>query len=153
MPKGLYWRTLLIIVAPAAVLQLIITLVFLDDHWQATSKRMSQGVAADVALIIQLYERNPTPQNFADLQRYAQRPLRLEIELQPHAPLSDAALPRNGSVLDGYFTGRSKAIRPHIWYDSTCPGNQVIIRVPIAEGVLQFGPSATACRRARGRSS
>ena len=48
MPKGLYWRTLLIIVAPAALLQLIITLVFLDDHWQATSKRMSQGVAADV---------------------------------------------------------------------------------------------------------
>ncbi|MFZ2030825.1 MAG: hypothetical protein WAU68_10985, partial [Vitreimonas sp.] len=67
MPKGLYWRTLLIIVAPAAVLQLIVTLVFLDDHWQATSKRMSQGVAADAALIIQLYEQNPTPQNFAYL--------------------------------------------------------------------------------------
>lgn len=32
LPKGLYWRTLLIIVAPAALLQLIITLVFLDDH-------------------------------------------------------------------------------------------------------------------------
>jgi hypothetical protein len=28
LPKGLYWRTLLIIVAPAALLQLIITLVF-----------------------------------------------------------------------------------------------------------------------------
>ena len=74
MPKGLYWRTLLIIVAPAALLQLIITLVFLDDHWQATSKRMSQGVAADVALIIQLYEREPTPENFADLQSLALRP-------------------------------------------------------------------------------
>ncbi|MEZ5995184.1 MAG: hypothetical protein R3C25_05470 [Hyphomonadaceae bacterium] len=39
LPKGLYWRTLLIIVAPAAMLlQLIITLVFLDDQWQATSR-------------------------------------------------------------------------------------------------------------------
>ena len=45
MPKGLYWRTILIIVAPAALLQLIITLIFLNDHWQATSKRMSQSVA------------------------------------------------------------------------------------------------------------
>src|SRR5512147_2584987 len=87
LPKGLYWRTLLIIVAPAALLQLIITLVFLDDHWQATSKRMSQGVASDVALIIQLYERNPTPENFADLERFARRPLRLDIEMQPNAPL------------------------------------------------------------------
>jgi len=92
MPKGLYWRTLLIIVAPAALLQLIITLVFLDDHWQATSKRMSQGVAADVALIIQLYEREPTPENFADLQSLALRPLRLEIELQPDAALAAAGL-------------------------------------------------------------
>src|SRR4029078_11143665 len=87
MPKGLYWRTLLIIVAPAALLQLIITMVFLDDHWQATSKRMSQGVAADVALIIQLYESNPTPENFANLRALALRPLRLEIELLPDAPL------------------------------------------------------------------
>src|SRR5262245_23536415 len=139
MPKGLYWRTLLIIVAPAALLQLIITMVFLDDHWQATSKRMSQGVAADVALIIQLYERNPTAQNFADLQRYAQRPLRLDIELQPRAPLALRRCRATGSVLDGYFTRALEGeLGRTIWYDSTCPGNQVIIRVPIAEGVLQL---------------
>src|SRR5690606_5668465 len=87
LPKGLYWRTILIILVPAALLQLIITLVFLDDHWQATSKRMSQGVASDVALIIQLYERNPTPENFADLRELARRPLRLDIALEPNAPL------------------------------------------------------------------
>ncbi|MBS0385071.1 MAG: two-component sensor histidine kinase [Proteobacteria bacterium] len=139
MPKGLYWRTLLIIVAPAAVLQLIITLVFLDDHWQATSKRMSQGVASDVALIIQLYERDPTPQNFADLERLAQRPLRLDIELQPNAPLALRHCRGAGSALDGYFTHALEGqLGRQIWYDSTCPGNQVIIRVPIAEGVLQL---------------
>jgi two-component system osmolarity sensor histidine kinase EnvZ len=139
LPKGLYWRTLLIIVAPAAVLQLILTLVFLDDHWQATSKRMSQGVAADVALIIQLYERNPTPANFADLQRMAHRPLRLEIELQPGAPLQVNRCGAYGSVIDRYLTNAlHDQLGREVWYDSTCPGTQVIIRVPIAEGVLQL---------------
>lgn len=139
MPKGLYWRTLLIIVAPAALLQLIITLVFLDDHWQATSKRMSQGVASDVALIIQLYERNPTPQNLADLQRIGLRPLRLEIELQRNAPLEIPRCNAYGSVLDGYLTrALEDQLGRHVWYDSTCPGTQVKIRVPIAEGVLQL---------------
>jgi len=139
MPKGLYWRTLLIIVAPAALLQLIITLVFLDDHWQATSKRMSQGVAADVALIIQLYERNPTPENFEDLKTLALRPLRLEIDLQPTGPL---AIPRCrpwGSTLDRHFLrALTQDIGREVFYDSTCPGPQVIIRVQTPSGVLQL---------------
>jgi two-component system osmolarity sensor histidine kinase EnvZ len=111
LPKGLYWRTLLIIVAPAALLQLIITLVFLDDHWQATSKRMSQGVAADIALMIQLYD----------------------------APVDIARCNRSGSSLDRYLTRDLEgSIGRNVWYDSTCPGNQVIIRVPTEGGVLQL---------------
>lgn len=139
LPKGLYWRTLLIIAAPAALLQLIITLVFLDDHWQATSKRMSQGVASDAALIIQLYERNPTPENFADLQRLAWNPLRLEIELQPGAPLELQRCRAAGSILDRYLTrALQQQLNREVWYDSTCPGTQVLIRAPIEEGVLQL---------------
>ncbi|MGD9981601.1 MAG: ATP-binding protein [Hyphomonadaceae bacterium] len=139
LPKGLYWRTLLIIVAPAALLQLIITLVFLDDHWQATSKRMSQGVAADVALIIQLYEANPTPENFERLQEYAMRPLRLDIELQPGAALEMPRCGVWGSTLDSYLTrALQRDINREVWYDSTCPGPQVLIRVPIEDGVLQL---------------
>ncbi|MGE0828314.1 MAG: ATP-binding protein [Hyphomonadaceae bacterium] len=137
LPKGLYWRTLLIILAPAAVLQLIITLVFLDDHWQATSKRMSQAVASDVALLIQLYERNPTSETFADIQRFANQPLRLQIALEPGANLEEERCRASGSVLDRYLT---RALRQEldrdVWYDSTCPGNRVKIRVPTREGVL-----------------
>lgn len=139
LPKGLYWRTLLIIVAPAALLQLIITLVFLDDHWQATSKRMSQGVAADVALIIQLYERDPSAANFAELQRMARRPLRLDIEMQPGAALEIPRCRLGGSVLDRYLTRDLESqIGRDVWYDSTCPGTQVLIRVPTEGGVLQL---------------
>jgi two-component system osmolarity sensor histidine kinase EnvZ len=139
MPKGLYWRTLLIIVAPAALLQLIITLVFLDDHWQATSKRMSQGVAADVALIIQLYEREPSPENLADLQALALRPLRLEVELQPNAELEIPRCRPWGSTLDRHFlVALTQDIGRDVFYDSTCPGPQVIIRVETPRGILQL---------------
>lgn len=139
LPKGLYWRTFLIIVAPAALLQLIITLVFLDDHWQATSKRMSQGVAADVALVIQLYERNPTQENFEQLREYAMRPLRLEIELQPGAELAVPRCRAWGSTLDRYLLRALQTdINRDVFYDSTCPGPQVLIRVPIENGVLQL---------------
>jgi two-component system osmolarity sensor histidine kinase EnvZ len=138
LPKGLYWRTLLIIVAPAALLQLIITIIFLDDHWQATSKRMSQGVAADTALLIQLYERDPTPENLAHLQAMAESPLRLELELQPGAPLELPRCRPYGSALDWLFTrALTRDLQREVWYDSTCPGTRVIIRVPTEEGVFQ----------------
>ena len=139
MPKGLYWRTLLIVLVPAAMLQLIVTLVFLNDHWQATSKRMSQGVASDAALIIQLYERDPTPARFAYLRALAWEPLRLQIELQPGAPLAIRHCKAAGSLLDDYLTTALRdSLHREVWYDSTCAGNQVLIRVPIREGVLQL---------------
>lgn len=139
LPKGLYWRTLLIVLAPAALLQLIVTYVFLDDHWQATSKRMSQGVASDAALIIQLYERDPTPERFEYLRALAWEPLRLQIELQAGAPLDVPRCRTRGSLLDAYLTSAlHDALHRPVWYDSTCPGNQVLIRVPIREGVLQL---------------
>ncbi len=136
LPKGLYWRTLLIIVVPAAVLQLIITLVFLDDHWQATSKRMSQGVAADVALLIQTYEHAPTPQTFAHIEDMA-RTLRLDVSLEPGAVLEGRRCGAGTAVLDRYLdTALEQQLARQVWYDSSCPGNQVNIRVPIPEGVF-----------------
>jgi two-component system osmolarity sensor histidine kinase EnvZ len=139
LPKGLYWRTLLIILAPAAILQLVITLVFLNDHWEATSKRMSQAVAADVALLIQLYEREPTPERFEYLRGLARQPLRLDIELDPSTSLERPRCRAGGTISDRYLT---RALREdlgrEVWYDSTCRGNQVLIRVPIAEGVLEI---------------
>lgn len=137
LPKGLYWRTLLIIAAPAAILQLIITIVFLDDHWEATSKRMSQGVAADVALVIQLYEREPTPAMFETVRAFAWSPLRLEIALEPAGPLELKRCRSWGSAVDRYLriSLQQELSRP-VWYDSTCPGTQVKMRVPVTGGVL-----------------
>jgi two-component system osmolarity sensor histidine kinase EnvZ len=99
---------------------------------------MSQAVAADVTLLLQLYERDPTPATFAELQRLAHVPLRLEITLDEGGAL---ALPRCRAVepaIDRYLTRSLREdVARAVWYDSTCPGNQVKIRVPVTGGVLQ----------------
>ncbi len=137
MPKGLYWRTLLIIAAPAAILQLIITIIFLNDHWEATSKRMSQGVAADVAMVIQLYERDPTPERFESIRALAWQPLRLDIALEPGGPLEIDRCRAYGPAIDRYLTrSLRQELARDVWYDSTCPGTQVKMRIPIQQGVL-----------------
>jgi two-component system, OmpR family, osmolarity sensor histidine kinase EnvZ len=137
LPKGLYWRSLLIIVLPVALMQIILTVVFLDDHWRATSKRMGQGVAADVVMLIRLYEADPTPAHFEEVRQMAKAPLRLNIAIDRTRPLERPRCTPERSILDTYMLAslQSELQRP-VFYDATCKGEFVEIRVPIAEGVL-----------------
>jgi two-component system osmolarity sensor histidine kinase EnvZ len=138
LPRGLYWRTALIVIVPAALLQLIITLVFLDDHWRFTSKRLSQAVAADIALLVQMYESEPTPDTLAFVQHIARAPLRLELTLEPNAPLERQTCDRSSTdIIDHYITEPlTSEFRREIWYDPSCRGQFVYIRVPTEGGIF-----------------
>ncbi|MBY0568434.1 MAG: HAMP domain-containing protein [Hyphomonadaceae bacterium] len=138
LPRGLYWRTALIVIVPAALLQLIITLVFLDDHWRFTSKRLSQAVAADITLLVQMYESEPTPDTLAFVQHIARTPLRLEVAFEPNAPLERQTCDRSSTdIIDQYITEPLRSeFRREIWYDPSCPGEFVYMRVPTEGGVF-----------------
>ena len=47
MPKGLYARALIIIIAPMVLLQSVVTFVFLERHWQTVTHRLSTVTDAD----------------------------------------------------------------------------------------------------------
>jgi len=137
LPRGLYWRTALIIIVPAALFQLIITIVFLDDHWRFTSKRLSQAVAADVSLLLQMYEADPTPDNFARVQRHARAPLRLDITLDRDTLERQACARSRSDIIDRYLIEPlDEEFQRPIWYDPTCRGEYVYLRVPTTDGIL-----------------
>lgn len=41
LPKGLFQRSLLIIVLPVALMQAAVTWAFFEQHWQTTTARLS----------------------------------------------------------------------------------------------------------------
>ena len=41
LPKTLFGRSLLIIVLPVAIMQIAVTYVFFDAHWQTVTSRLS----------------------------------------------------------------------------------------------------------------
>ena len=56
LPKGLYKRSLLIVIVPMVLLQSAVTLVFMQHHWDLVTRRLSEAVARDVgALLIEAY--------------------------------------------------------------------------------------------------
>ena len=56
LPKGLYARALIIIIAPIVVLEGVIAFVFMERHWQNVTRRLSESTARDIAALIDIYE-------------------------------------------------------------------------------------------------
>ena len=59
LPKALLGRSLLIIGAPLVLVQVIATWMFYDRHYDHVTKRLTQGVAGDIAMVVELMEEDP----------------------------------------------------------------------------------------------
>jgi len=55
LPKGLFYRALLIVAVPVIVLQLIITFVFFDSLWIKTNKGMTRALVNEINTFIEVY--------------------------------------------------------------------------------------------------
>ena len=63
LPRSLFGRALLIIITPVVVLQIVATYVFFERHWDQVSRRLALGVGGDIAMIIELLDQFPGPEN------------------------------------------------------------------------------------------
>jgi two-component system osmolarity sensor histidine kinase EnvZ len=138
-PRGLFARSLLIIVLPIALMQIVLTYVFFDLHWEQVSRRMSEAAAGDVAHLTRQYLRDPGPEAFAAIARDARADLRLSVALQPGARLPQserrAAIPAFDRTLRRALEG---SLDQPFWFDTTRYPDYVDIRVQVDGGVLRF---------------
>ena len=59
MPRRLFGRSLIIIVAPMLLLQAVVTTVFFDRHYRITTAVMTRGVANDISYMVMLESQLP----------------------------------------------------------------------------------------------
>jgi two-component system osmolarity sensor histidine kinase EnvZ len=58
LPRGLFGRSLIIIVAPIVLLQAIIAYVFFERDLDTTTRRLARDVAADIALLVAVEDQH-----------------------------------------------------------------------------------------------
>ena len=138
LPKGLYARSLIIIIAPMVLLQSVIAYTFMERHWQLVTRRLSAAVTADVAALMDIYESYPQDKNAETISRIAGERLNLDIDI-----LKGAKLPSPGprpffSILDEVLSEEiRRQIRRPFWIDTVGRSNLIEIRVAIPEGVMR----------------
>ena len=83
LPRSLLGRSLLIIVSPLILLQVITTFIFYDRHWDTVTRRLVGSFAGDIAAVIRLLNENPEPEGQAAVLELARANLDLRLILKP----------------------------------------------------------------------
>ena len=138
-PSSLFGRSLLIIVLPIAIMQIAVTWVFFDAHWQDVNAHLSEGLAGDIALIVRSYEADPRPANLSILQDQAQRTLDLSVTLQENRDLPGGRRPTLLVPVDRTLRkALSDRIDQPVWFDTARYPAYVDVRVRVPQGSLRF---------------
>ena len=146
MPKGLYARALLIIIAPMVVLQSVVAFMFMERHYNLVTQRLSRGAAQDIATLIEVYKGYPQDADHARLRRIAQEKLGLVVDFLPVSELPPPGPKPFFSLVDQALSEevRKQVGRP-FWIDTVGRSALVEIRVKLDDAVMRvFAPRSVA---------
>ncbi|MFZ0096228.1 MAG: ATP-binding protein [Pseudolabrys sp.] len=138
MPKGLYARALLIIIAPMVILQSVIAFVFMERHWNVVTQRLSGSVVQDIAALIDIYRGYPQDADQAQIRRIAQERLGLVVDFLPLTDMPPPGPKPFFSLLDQALSDelRKQIGRPY-WIDTVGKSALLEIRVQLDNTVMR----------------
>ena len=139
LPTSLFGRSLLIIILPIALMQIAVTWVFFDAHWQTVTSRLSDGLAGDIAWAVESYRDDPRPESLARIADRAQDSMSLAVAVSPFRTLP----PRRPTSLFGALDrSLDKALSEHLdqpyWFDTVRFPGYVDIRVQVNGKVMRI---------------
>ena len=143
LPKGLYARSLLIVIVPMVLLQSTVAYVFMLRHWDLVTHRLSAAVARDVGALVDLYrDEGDTLQD----QRFRviglERLGMSEVERLPSGPLPPRVPKTFLMQLDPLTRAVpdeiAKQVRLPFWVDTVGASGLMEIRVDLGDSVLRM---------------
>ncbi|QND54307.1 HAMP domain-containing protein [Phyllobacterium sp. 628] len=138
MPKRLYARSLIIIIAPMVLLQSVIAFVFMERYWQTVTQRLSTAVVRDISGIIDMMDTYPQDPGYENLIRISRERLSLNISILPPDPLPAPGPKPFFSVLDEPLSAEiTRQINRPFWIDTIGDSDLLEIRIQLEGKVLR----------------
>ncbi|MEM9029875.1 MAG: ATP-binding protein [Pseudomonadota bacterium] len=140
IPKGLYARALIIIIAPIVMLEGVIAYVFMESHWQAVTRRLSEATARDVAALVELYRGYDENDDYRKLTGLALDQLNIALAVLPPGDLPNEQPRPFFSLLDKTLSKEiyDKLEGVPFWIDTVGRSKHVEVRIKLDGAVLQF---------------
>ena len=140
LPQSLLGRSILIIVTPLILLQLVSAFVFYESHWDKVSVRLARGLAGDIAAIVDLLAQNKTPEGRTAVIELASNHFGLESQIIDGEVLANEK-PKHvgfGIIEVVLLRAMNEAVKKPYKIDGDKVDHHVVISVQLPEGVLEI---------------
>tara|TARA_Y100001970_G_scaffold111075_1_gene138660 strand:- start:3148 stop:4461 length:1314 start_codon:yes stop_codon:yes gene_type:complete len=136
LPKQLFYRGLLIVALPIIILQIIITVVFLDSLWIKTSKGMTRALVSEVKTFIDAYENDETDKDFVII--LFKDHLNFNIKYEKNKIFPSKFEERWYSPVDRSLRRELKSKNLEYWFDTTSYKQLIDLKIKYKDGFFQF---------------
>ena len=138
LPRGLFYRALLIVAVPIIVLQLIITIVFFDSLWIKTNKGMTRALVGEMKTFITAHNNGKYNNN--DLSGLFSVYLDLNVEFKKDKLFEKQMKERWFSPIDRTLRRELKSKIPSgdYWFDTTAYKELIHIKIKNMDGYFEF---------------
>ncbi|AJY48115.1 ATPase [Martelella endophytica] len=138
LPRGLFARSLLIIIVPMLLLQAVVATVFMERHWQMVTRRLADAVTGDITAVIDLLDATDDRYQ-RDILRIAARDMGLRASIEPGGQLPPPLPKPFFGLLDQVLAEQiSQKIGRPFWIDTLGDSRFVEIRIKLDDGVLRI---------------
>jgi two-component system, OmpR family, osmolarity sensor histidine kinase EnvZ len=136
LPKSLLGRSLMIVVMPLVLLQVIAGYIFYESHWRKVSLTLSRGVAGDIASVIELMRRENGKNNFNLIFQVPANHMGLSMSYSEGKILSDMQPTASGKMEETLAKALREATARSFTINSEKIDRHVVIDVQLSDGVL-----------------
>ena len=137
MPRGLFWRSILIMLIPLVLVQATVAYIFFERHWDTVSLQLAKDISGDVATIMRMAEDATEPEERVRLDQIALREMQFNVVFEDGAVLPADTPARSGRAIDKTLhqqLDRRLAVPYHL--DTGLPNKRMTIRIQQPDGVL-----------------
>jgi two-component system osmolarity sensor histidine kinase EnvZ len=136
LPKTMFGRSLLLIVMPLILVQIISAWVFYARHWETMSRRLSANVAGDIAMVAEWVKFADTDAELARLVEQASAATEINFSYVRDAALPPPAPPEGSGVEEQLRTAVRERFGAASRTETLSDASDLRVQAPVRGGVL-----------------
>ena len=136
-PRGLFWRSFLIMLIPLVLVQATVAYIFFERHWDTVSRQLAMDVTGDVVTIMRMADDASGPEERAGIDRIARREMQFGVVFEAGTVLPDDSPNRFDRTIDATLHRQlEKRLTVPYHLNTQLPDKRMTIRIQRPGGVL-----------------